>query len=49
MADYSYEDLDRLLVQVRRIEDHREKGAEKEIKKIYGELLQELHHYLADT
>lgn len=46
MADY---DLDRLLAQVRRIEEHREKGAEKEIRKTYQELLKELRHYLADT
>lgn len=46
MADY---DLDRLLVQVRRIEEHREKGVEKEIRKAYQELLKELRHYLADT
>lgn len=49
MADYSYNDLDKLLVQVRRIEEHRVKGAEKEIKKAYEGLLQELRHYLADT
>lgn len=46
MADY---DLDRLLIQVRRIEEHREKGAEKEIRKACQELLKELRHYLADT
>lgn len=46
MTDY---DLDRFLVQVRRIEEHREKGAEKEIRKTYQELLKELRHYLADT
>lgn len=45
MADY---DLDRLLVQVRRIEEHREKGAEKAIRKTYQELLKDLRHYLAD-
>lgn len=45
MADY---DLERLLVQVRRIEEHREKGAELEIRKTYQRLLQELRHYLAD-
>ncbi len=49
MADYSYDDLDRLLVQVRRIEEHREKAAEGEIKEAYEELLQELRHYLADA
>ena len=46
MAD---NELDRLLVQVRRIEEHREKGAEAEIRKTYQKLLQELRHYLADT
>lgn len=46
MAEY---ELDRLLVQVRRIEEHREKGAEKEIRETYQELLKELRHYLADT
>lgn len=46
MADY---DLDRLLAQVRRIEEHREKGAEKEIRKVYQELLKELRYYLADA
>lgn len=46
MADY---DLDRLLAQVRRIEEHREKGAEKEIRKVYQELLKELRYYMADA
>lgn len=41
-------ELDRLLVQVRRIEEHREKGAEAEIRKTYQKLLQELRHYMAD-
>lgn len=45
MADY---ELDKLLVQVRRIEEHREKGAEKEIRETYRKLLAELRHYLAD-
>lgn len=45
MADY---ELDKLLVQVRRIEDHREKGAEKEIRETYQKLLKGLRHYLAD-
>lgn len=40
--------LDRLLVQVRRIEEHRVKGAEAEIRKTYQKLLQELRHYMAD-
>lgn len=41
-------ELDRLLAQVRRIEEHREKGAEKEIRKTYQALLKNLRHYLAD-
>ena len=45
MADY---DLDRLLVQIRRIEEHREKGAEAEIRKTYQVLLQDLRPFLAD-
>lgn len=49
MADYSYEDLDKLLVQVRRVEEHREKGAEKNIRKAYQELLQGVNHSVADT
>lgn len=46
MADY---DLDRLLAQVRRIEEHREKGAETEIRRTYQALMKDLRHYLADT
>lgn len=46
MAQY---DLDELLVQVRRIEEHREKGAEKKIRDAYREILEELRHYLADV
>lgn len=45
MADY---DLEKLLAQVRRIEEHREKGAEKEIRETYQKLLKELRYYLAD-
>lgn len=45
MADY---ELDSLLAQVRRIEEHREKGTEEKIRKTYQELLKELRHYLAD-
>ena len=37
MAQY---DLDELLVQVRRIEEHREKGAEKKIRDAYREILE---------
>ena len=46
MADYN---LDYLLAQVRRIEEHREKGTEAKILKNYQEILKELRHYLADT
>lgn len=46
MADYN---LDYLLAQVRRIEEHREKGTEAKIRKNYQEILKELRHYLADT
>lgn len=49
MADYSYTQLDSLLAQVRRIEAHRIKGAEAQIKSTYQGLLKELRHYLADT
>ena len=45
MAD---QNLDSLLAQVRRIEEHREKGAEEKIRKTYQELMKELRHYLAD-
>ena len=46
MADY---DLDYLLTQVRRIEEHREAGAETKIRTTYQKILKELRHYLADT
>ena len=46
MADY---DLDYLLAQVRRIEEHREAGAETKIRRTYQKILKELRHYLADT
>lgn len=49
MANYSYTQLDNLLTQVRRIEEHRIKGAEAQIKKTYQGTLGELRHYLADT
>lgn len=41
-------ELDRLLAQVRRIEGHREKGTEKEIRTAYQTLMKDLRHYLAD-
>lgn len=40
--------LEKYLYQLRRIEEHREVKAEKEIRKIYKELLKELNSYLAD-
>lgn len=49
MADHSYQELDGLLAQIRRIEEHREKGAEKQIRKTYQELQKKLRYYLADT
>lgn len=49
MANYSYTQLDSLLTQVRRIEEHRIRRAEAQIKKTYQGALGELRHYLADT
>ena len=46
MTEY---DLDELLAQVRRIEEHREKGAERKIRDAYQNILKELRHYLADV
>ena len=40
--------LEKYLYQLRRIEQHREAAAEKEIRKIYKELLKEIQSYLAD-
>lgn len=40
--------LEKYLYQLRRIEEHREAAAEKEIRKIYKELLKELNSYLAN-
>lgn len=40
--------LEKYLFQIRRIEEHREKTAEKEIRKIYKEVLKELNSFLAD-
>lgn len=41
-------DLEYYLSQVRRIADHREKDAMKEIRKAYKSLMQELQHFVAD-
>ena len=40
--------LEKYLYQLRRIEEHRSKGAEKEIRKIYKQLLKDINSYLAD-
>ena len=40
--------LEKYLYQLRRIEEHRSKDAEKEIRKIYKQLLKEINSYLAD-
>lgn len=45
MAD---REIDGLLAQIRRIEEHREKGTELKVRKVYQELLKELRYYLAD-
>lgn len=41
-------ELDELLTEVRRIEEHRTKGAEGEIRKTYQKLLKELNNNLAE-
>lgn len=43
------ETLDRLLAQARRIAEHREADAEKEIRKAYRALLKELKEFVSDT
>lgn len=40
--------LEKYLYQLRRIEEHREKKAEKEVRKIYKELLKELNGFLGN-
>lgn len=42
-------DLDYYLTQVRRIAEHREAGAEKEIRKLYKDMLKELQAFVADA
>lgn len=42
-------DLDRLLAQARRIAEHREAGAEKEIRKVFKALQKDLQAYIADV
>lgn len=41
--------LEKYLYQLRRIEEHREAAAEKEIRKLYKELLKELNSFLGNT
>lgn len=41
-------DLEKLLIQVRRIEEHREKGSEKQIRIVYQRLLKDLRYFLSD-
>lgn len=41
-------DLKHYTAQLRRIEEHREKSAEKEIRKIYKTILTDLQHFVAD-
>lgn len=42
-------DLEYYLAQARRIAEHREAGAEKEIRKLYKEMLKELKTFVSDT
>lgn len=41
-------DLAYYTAQLRRIEEHREKSAEREIRKMYKEMLKDLQHFIAD-
>lgn len=43
------EKLDRLLAQARRIAEHREAGAEKEIRRLYKAMLKDLQTFISDT
>lgn len=42
-------DLEKLLIQVRRIEEHREKDFEKKIRTVYQRLLKDLRYFLSDV
>jgi uncharacterized protein with gpF-like domain len=44
----SRKDLNSLIAQLRRVSDHREKGAEKEIRRIYQLLLKDLRAFLGE-
>ncbi len=48
MAQYKESELEKYLVQVRRIAEHREIGAERKIKKIYKELTEDLNSWLGN-
>ncbi len=48
MANIDSESLDKYLVQVRRIAESREKGAEKQILKLYKDLVKELNGFLGN-
>lgn len=47
--DFDNNKLDRLLRQLRKIEEHRSKAAEREIRKIYKQILAEVKLFLSDT
>ena len=49
MAAKIQPDLEYLLAQARRIEEHREAGAEAEIRKAYRALLKDLKAFISDT
>lgn len=48
MTDEKEIDLEELLVQVRRIEAHREKGAETQIQRVYKDLLKNLQGFVGE-
>jgi hypothetical protein len=47
--EFNQTKLDKLLRQLRKIEEHRSKAAEKEIRKIYKQILNEIKIFLSDT
>ncbi|MFQ7292532.1 MAG: phage minor head protein [Monoglobales bacterium] len=49
MATYKESDLERYLVQVRRIAESREAGAERKIRKMYKELAEDLNSWLGNV
>lgn len=48
MAQYKESELEKYLVQARKIAEHREVGAERKIKKIYKELTEDLNAWLGN-